>query len=64
MSKFSSYSRPATGLTAQPAAKGLQKVMTWRPPGMDPPYNERLAQERAKHSKSNKPNEKDVAQNA
>lgn len=64
MSKFSSYNRPATGLTAQPAAKGLQKVMTWRSPEMDPPYNERLAQERAKHQQSTKQNEKDVAQNA
>ena len=59
MSKFSSYSRPATGLTGKPAVK--QEVMTWRPPGMDPPYNERLARERAKQTKQN---EKDVAPNA
>ncbi|WP_214798910.1 MULTISPECIES: hypothetical protein [unclassified Exiguobacterium] len=62
MSKLSSYNRPATGLTGKPAVK--QEVMTWRPPGMTPPYNERLAQERAKHQQSTKQTEKDVAQNA
>lgn len=66
MSKFSSYSRPATGLTAKPAAKVMPKPMTWRPPGMDPPYNDRLAKERAKHQQSIKENEneKEVANNA
>lgn len=62
MNKFASYSRPATGLTAQPAGK--QEVLTLRPVAETPPYNDRLAQERAKHQQSTKQNEKDVAQNA
>lgn len=57
MSKFASYSRPATGLTGRPASK--QEVLTLRPVAETPPYNARLAQERAKHQKSTK-NEKDV----
>lgn len=60
MSKFASYSRPATGLTAKPGNHRPQ-VMTLRPVAETPPYNERLAQERAKHKKQN---EKDVANNA
>lgn len=59
MSKFASYSRPATGLTGRPAGK--QEVLTLRPVAETPPYNARLARERAKHTKQN---EKDVAQNA
>ncbi|MGF0348239.1 hypothetical protein ACQR3P_31850 [Rhodococcus sp. IEGM1300] len=59
MSKFASYSRPATGLTGKPAGK--QEVMTLRPVAETPPYNERLARERAKQTKQN---EKDVAHNA
>lgn len=59
MSKFASYSRPATGLTGRPAGK--QEVLTLRPVAETPPYNERLVRERAKQTKQN---EKDVAQNA